>query len=113
MKIRKQVNPVFEHKKTVKQLEKAGISGLVISDLNGKTSVTLFGAKSRAFMAIQAALSQIDYLNAAAHFVVGPKVSVKKEGVDAEGIAATDVVDEVPVQPEEVPEIEPVTNAEE
>lgn len=91
MGIKKKINPVFQHKKTISQLEKAGISGLVISDLNGQTSVTMFGAKARAFMAIQAALKQIDYLNAAAHFVVGPKITAKKEGVDAEGIEATDI----------------------
>ncbi len=110
MSLKKRVNHKAQHNKTATQLEKAGIAGLVISEHDGETIVTLYGAKGRALIAIQKALTQSEWLNNMVKYIAaGPQVNViKPDGetvaVDTnypqdEGIATSGYVEEVAAEP--------------
>jgi len=76
MPIRKIINQKGQHNKSANALQKAGMSGIIISTLNDEIVVTMFGEKKNAFAAIQNALTNVPYLKAAAQFVTGPKVTL-------------------------------------
>ncbi len=79
--IRKKKNAGLQQIKAVNGLSKAGGAGLLITESDGNTIVSLFGNKERAMMSVHMAIAKTQWLNILATTATGPKITMKKEDI--------------------------------
>lgn len=91
--LRKKVNLRLQHNGTLKVLNSKGITGLLITELNGEVIASVVGKKVKAFDSIYQAMIGVEWLNAMCMSVANPKVTMTTQ--DDESIHAGDVMEEI------------------